>query len=393
MAENAYICIQSTHFRMDKRLLFLAVFAAALVSCRQAPVIRRDTIPFVKQMAEDSTGILHLLSSYREDGTAGSIAILGEPGPVLSLSERFLTVDAVDNIDGHKAQDRLPDFSGETFDVLLDMYNAPYDRYLPHQPDSLREIAVRNAIFAADSLCLSNAALPSSRLHKSRAKVLVLASSLLSAYGAFDIDTLFKMAGKTPILLTPVETMLSEALSSGPAQIGVWAGGEAAEAYKACFEALPHEGSSLTVLQPEATMDARRALRDFLRRYHDAGNRRIDCLLLDGFDQDLFQLQAEISHIRLSVTEEDNVLNQLISSRFRLIEPKEALTDACYRVLRKENLFTHAIAYPKASYYETEEAEDGNYVLVALSRQFLSERWNSYADLTYPEMPYVPDND
>lgn len=380
---------------MGKRFLFLAAFAALLLSCRPAPQNRPDTIPFVKQMASDSTGTLQLLSSYREDGTRGSIAILGEPGPVLRLTERFLTVDAVDNIDGRKAQDRLPDFSGEHFDALLDLYNAPYGRFVPGCPDSLREIAVRNAIFAADSLCLSNAAQPASRLRKSRAKLLVLASSLLSANGVFDIDTLFKMAGKTPILITPVETMLSDALASGPAQVGVWAGMEAGESYRLCFDQLPHEGSSLTVLQPETTMDVRRALRDFLRRYKEAGNHRLDCLLLDAFDLDLFQLQAEIAHIRLEVTEEDRVLNELISKDFRIIDPKEAITDACYRILRKENLFTHDIAYPSAAYFQTEESESGDYVFVSLSRRFLLEQWSRYSDTPYSEerMNHVPDND
>ena len=379
---------------MDKRFLYLAAFAVLLFSCRQAPQNRPDTIPYVKQMAADSTGTLRLLSTYREDGTAGSIAILGEPGPVLRLAECFLTVDAVDNIDGRKAHDRLPDFSGEQFDILLDLYNAPYSRFLPNYPDSLREIAVRNAIFAVDSLSLANAAQPASRLHKSRAKLMILASSYLSAHGVFDIDTLFKMAGKTPILITPVETMLSEALASGPAQIGVWADSEAGESYRACYESLPHENASLTILQPETTMDVRWALRDFLRRYKAAGNHRLDCLLLDAFDYDLFQLEAEISHIRLEVTEEDRLLNELISNDFRIIDPKEAITHACYSILRKENLFTHNIAYPLASYYQTEESESGDYVFVSLSRRFLLEQWNRYTDAPYPEqrMNHVSDN-
>lgn len=396
MAEYAYICkIARTRTPMDKRFLLLAALAVLLSSCRPVPQNRPDTIPFVKQMAADSTGTLEMLATYREDGTRGSIAILGEPGPVLRLGERFLTVDAVDNIDGRKAQDRLPDFSGEHFDLMLDLYNAPYGRFLPGSPDSLREIAVRNALFAADSVCLSDASHPASRLHKSRAKVLVLASSLLSAHGVFDIDTLFKMAGKTPILITPVETMLSRALSSGPVQIGVWAGNEARESYRLLFESLPHEGSSLTAIQPVTTMDERRALRDFLRRYREAGNHRLDCLLLDSFDADLFQLQAEINHIRLEVTEEDRELNALISNNFYIIDPKEAITDACYRILRKENLFTHDIAYPSASYFQTEESGTGDYALVAISQRFLLEQYGRYAETPYPEerMNHVPDND
>ena len=97
----------------------------AALSCRRPVSDRRDTIPLVKQLAVDTTGAFSLVQSYRNAGKTGSIAIIGEPGPCMLLAERFLTVDAVDNIDGKAAKDRLPDFAGEVFDIILDVYNAP----------------------------------------------------------------------------------------------------------------------------------------------------------------------------------------------------------------------------------------------------------------------------
>ena len=376
-----------------KQIFYLSLLTLLVLACGKKEAPRQDTIPYVKQLASDTTGVLNLLSSYRADGTAGSIALIGEPSAVLPLSERFLSVDAVDNIDGKAGEDRLPDFAGETFDVCIDLYNEPYDRFLAAHSDSLREIAVRNAVFAADSICLSGAMQPDSHVPKNRAKVYVLASSLLSAYGQFDIDTLFKMAGKTPVIISPVHALMVDALSDGPAKIGVWAPRGVESLYRQEFDALEHEGSSLMVLDTEPGMDPRRMLRDFLRRYRDSGARELSCLLLDAFDHDLFQLKAEIDHIRLCVTEEDRDFDRLISPGFRIIDPKQALTDECYRVLRRENLFTHNIAYPTASYYQTEESPDGTFTLVPVSRRFLSENWTRYVDAGSSALPYVSEDD
>ena len=187
----------------------------AAVSCNDRAPVVRDTIPYVKQIAVDTAGTFSLVRHYRAGGTKGSIALIGEPEECVLLSRAFLTADEVDNIDGKAAPDRLPDFAGETFDVLLDDYNAPYLRLVSASRDTLREVAVRNAVMALDTVAFSDASDRSSRLRKNGAKVFVLASSLLSGYGRFDIDTLFKMAGREALILSSEEALVGSAVQSG----------------------------------------------------------------------------------------------------------------------------------------------------------------------------------
>ena len=137
--------------RMKHTIPFL-VLLAALVSCREHQAVVRDTIPYVKQIAVDTTGTFALVHTYRSAGTKGSIAVIGEPEAASGLASVLLAADNVDNIDGKARTDRLPDFAGESFDIILDEYNAPYIRMAASSPDSLREVAVRNAVIAVDTV-------------------------------------------------------------------------------------------------------------------------------------------------------------------------------------------------------------------------------------------------
>ena len=369
-----------------KHILPVLALLVALASCNERPVVLRDTIPYVKQLAVDTTGSFRLIRAYRTAGTKGSIAVIGEPEDAARLASILLTADYVDNISGRAAPDRLPDFAGESFDILLDEYNAPYLRMAGSSPDSLREVAVHNAVIAVDSVAYSNALDPRSRLSKSRAKVFVLANSLLAEYGQFDIDTLFKMAGREAVILTPVEAMLQEAARSGYKSVAVWAPAEARSAYEnAAKELVP--GMDVTVVSTTGNGILRPAFRDVLRIYRSLKpGSNLDAVLLDSFTVNQEELEDEKEHIHRQITEEDMAFDRILMPHFRFIDPSEALTGALYRLLREKNLFTHDIAYPTVRYYQTEENLDGEFVPVEVSAQYLSAQ-------TKPEPTYVPDID
>lgn len=370
--------------RMRNTILFLGT-CLLMAACheRQAPV--RDTIPYVKQLAADTAGTHSLLASYRSAGTMGSIAVIGEPEAALRLANCLLEADEVDNIDGKARPDRLPDFAGESFDILMDQYNAPYTRMAASSPDSLREVAVRNAVMSVDSVAYSNALDPMSRLPKRRAKVFVLANSLLAEYGQFDIDTLFKMVGREALVLTPVETMLESAAKAGCRSVAVWAPQEARSAYEHAAKVLAPE-MEVTVVSTTGNGLLRPAFRDMLRIFRSLKPKAtLDAVLLDSFTADLEELAAELEHIHRQITEEDMAFDRILTPHFRFIEPNECLTSALYRFLRERNLFTHDIAYPSVRYYQTEEDRDGEYVPVEVSAGYISAHTNS--DL------YVPDFD
>ena len=357
----------------------------ALVSCHERQTVVRDTIPYVKQIAVDTAGTFSLVESYRTAGTKGSIAVIGEPEAAARLATVLLEADEVDNIDGKARPDRLPDFAGETFDVLLDEYNAPYVRMAASSPDSLREVAVRNAVIAVDTVAYANALDPHSRLSTTRAKVFVFANSLLSEYGKFDVDTLFKMAGREALILTPVEAMLTAATQAGCKSVAVWAPAEARSAYENVARTLT-PGMDVTVVSTTGNGVLRPAFRDMLRIYRQMKpNGTLDAVLLDSFTADVEELLSEQEHIHRQITEEDMAFDRIIGPRFRFIEPNASLTDALYRLLRERNLFTHDIAYPIVRYYQTEENPDGEFVPVEVSAQYLSAQ-------SKPD-PYVPDID
>ena len=370
--------------RMKHTIPLLALLLA-LVSCQERPVVLQDTIPYVKQIAVDTTGTFDLVRSYRTAGSKGSIAVIGEPEDASRLASFLLTADNVDNIDGRARPDRLLDFSGETFDIILDEYNAPYVRMAASSPDSLREVAVRNAVIAIDTIAYSNALDPKSRLMASRAKVFVLANSLLSEYGKFDIDTLFKMAGREAIILTPVEAMLREAADAGCKNVAVWAPAEARSAYENAARELTPQ-MNVTVVSTTGNGLLRPAFRDMLRIYRSLKpGTNLDAVLLDSFTANLEELGDEKEHIHRQITEEDMAFDRIIMPNFRFIEPNASMTVALYRLLRERNLFTHDIAYPTVRYYQTEENRDGEFVPVEVSAAYLSA--HSKSD------PYVPDID
>ena len=380
--------------RFKHTILFLGILLLG-VSCRdrQAPV--RDTIPYVKQLAVDTTGTFSLVRSYRSAGTKGSIAVIGEPEAAARLASRLLSADDVDNIDGRPRPDMLPDFAGESFDVLLDQFNAPYLRMaamdrlpepgLPSGLDSLREVAVRNVVLAIDTVSYSHALDPQSRLNKRRAKVFILANSLMSEYGRFDVDTLFKMAGREALVLTPVEAMLEAAAASGCKSVAVWAPQEARSAYEHVAQALTPQ-MKVTVVSTTGNGLLRPAFRDMLRIFRTMNpNVTLDAVLLDSFTADVTELAAEQEHIHRQITEEDMAFDRILSPTFRFIEPNACLTAALYRLLREKNLFTHDIAFPSVRYYQTEENRDGDFVPVEVSAAYVSSHVN-------PAL-YVPDFD
>ena len=238
--------------------LSLLLIPAVVLSCRQSETAGRETIPFVRQVAADSAGTFSIVKSYRESGPRGSIAVIGEPESTLLLTERFLTADVFDNIDGRRKPDGLPDFSGEVFDMLMDRMYEPYEHFVGSDLDSLREMTVRYALAAVDTVCLSSPFNPDLKLRKQSSKILVLTSSLCSEYGHFDVDTLFQMAGKRISLIDPVRAMFTAASDGrvGVQHFGVWASREVidAGAYQAVFRRRYHDGSTLSAFCPALTM-------------------------------------------------------------------------------------------------------------------------------------------
>ena len=367
---------------MSRRTLILTALlaAAALWSCQQVVYTPRPTIPLVLSIAADTTGPGSLAAHAGQRGADGSIALIGEPEDVIALARRFQRADIRDNVDGRPVRDSLPDFAGESFDAILDVFNAPYTHFLTENPalDSLREAAVRNAVFAWDSTCVKSAQDLEARLHKTRAKILIFTASMQAEWGLFDVDTLQQLCGGRSILLSPAEVLLEQAFADGAHNIGVWTSRDvkASEAWQRVFDRLAPEGANIAVIAPDAALDVRTELRGFLRQYRATG-RPLDVLILDKYSIDLSPLQSELNMIRRAGAEEDAAFDKMLSPGFRFLEPGPIIVDQTYRILRERNLFTHRIANPAVHYYQTEESEDGTPCLVEVGAAYVQRAYVS----------------
>ena len=370
---------------MRKPIFALFVLLAAVVSCNRTQVQPRPTISLVHTIAADTAGTGRLAAMAGHSG--GSIAIIGEPEDAILLARRFQSTDRVDNVDGTAVRDSLPDFAGETFDVLMDQMNAPYVRFWTTAEkqeearrqtvlDSLREVAVLNAVCAWDSLGWRSTADAEPVLRKERAKILIYTSSLQAQWGLFDVDTLQQMTGGSCHVLSPVNTLLADAYASGARSLAVWTSRDVRNsgAWQAVFDQMQLPDAYLTVIAPEPALDVRTELRNLFRQYRNTG-RVLDALLIDNLAADLTPLQSELAIIRNSVTVEDEAFRAMLAPDFQLMEPSASIIGATYRLMRDNHLFTHRIARPAVHYYETAESGEGTPLLV--------ETTASYALSTY----------
>lgn len=352
-------------------LLVLTASLLMLGGCRENQTQRRETIPFVRQIAVDSSGTFSLVRNYDETGSAGSVALFGSPKSVLRLVRAFLESDIYDNIDGKDKKDGLPDFAGEVFHVCMDPLYTPYSHFLSSDPDSLRELTVRCILQSLDTLSYTDSFDPESVVPKTRSKVVVLSSPLQAEFGRFDVDTLFKMADKRISLIDPVDALLESVSAETPRHLLVVTSDPvAADTAFASVTKRLAPGSTLDIMPyPEVGLD----LRACIRNYSTLGKSYpVTELLLDEDAEVIEQLSETLRQIRDDVAEGDEILRRGISQDFKIVNQTDALVRSCYSLLRRENRFTHDIAYPKALYYQVEESILGEPVLVRVSDRYIS---------------------
>lgn len=346
-----------------KAILAAALVAAFVISCREKGPEPRPAVPLVYTVAADSSGLGRIAARAGHVGVNGRIALFGEREEVIYLSRRFQSVDRRDNIDGRVHRDSLPDFAGETFEVIMDAYNEPYSSFLADSVgiDSLRESAVRGALFAWDSL--------------SQAKVLVFTSSLHASYGMFDVDTLQQLKGGICRLMSPVQESLKAAAARGAKNIAVWTTDPVREAkvYETVFGQMGLEGSVVSIT-PDPALDICTEFRSVLRQYRLTG-RKMDALILDGYGKDPAPLWSEIPIIRRAATEEEDAFSTMLPGSFQILDPGACIVDALYNLLREESLFTHRIHRPSVRYYVTEESLEGGLQKVPLSAQYVQSEY------------------
>jgi len=185
------------------KIAALCFALVSVVSCEAAKVSGVRAISFVENFLTDSSLVRNsALSSYK-GSPKGAVTIIGPAERCFSLSERFLSFDAFDNIDGREVPDQLPDFAGETICSIIDYANAPYEPYInANNTRFLREIFVRDVLMSMQSSCAIGPYDKDNSMEKIPSKVVIIASDLFNDYGKFDVDTLLSASMKDlPVLV------------------------------------------------------------------------------------------------------------------------------------------------------------------------------------------------
>ena len=128
--------------------LGLLLSLVLLPSCREKTRSGRPTVAVVEsilsgEISEESL----ILTKLGEKDPMGTIAVIGPTRLAYPLSMRFATCDDFDNVDANRAPDQLPDFAGETIDMILE-FRPPFFR------------GFRQYRFAQDSHCSDLARCP-----------------------------------------------------------------------------------------------------------------------------------------------------------------------------------------------------------------------------------------
>lgn len=324
--------------------VFLSICALlALSSCAKKAIGKLQPVPIVQRMISDtSSSGYSLVSSYNIKSTAGPIAVLGMPEDVMRVTEELLTSDYCNNVSGRPPGDGLPDFAGETVLMMLDLANSPYMGKADEEDGvKLREVTVRNFLSALDTIYYRSPYETEEHLIKRKAKLILIASSLSSFYGLYDIDTLCKSAKKA----VPVFSSLGSAVKSSirKAKSGlsiVWASpGLLREAEKG--EAVEN------MFIPISKGDVERRFKDLLDKCEGAGKKeKIASIILEDNALPIDSLKNFVQALKNTEEGEMLVYKKMLSPDFEFILPEKAVAQEAYSYLRKVNGFTHKIEYP-----------------------------------------------
>lgn len=342
-------------------ILFLTTVLAVCVSCTVHTAAPRPTVPVVREIVADKENDAHkLLKGLQPSAKEGSVFILGDPADVIPLTEAFLCADRFDNATGITAPDGLPDFSGECFSGILDEAAAPYSERLAGDDGTLlREHCVKTTLTALDTLCFLSPYDREGGIPKTPAKLLILASSALAAYGQFDVDTLFVQMGCRVPVLSPLQCMMDEmfAEAEGDFNLGVLTAREnlSTGVYSSVFAYRCHvknlRASACTVLAPRDSSDT---LAAFFDDYIAAGVKgKLDYLIVDAYGQDAAALREKVDSLLSVMNPESLRYRGAVSQDVKILLPDECVLRRCYAEMRARGLFSFRIAYPRAEAFLT----------------------------------------
>ena len=378
------------------KLALGALVAVSLASCEQVVVNNGHIGSYAMQLLEDTTSVEYgiIARSVKAD-VYGSIVLAGEPVLSLELGDYLMACDNFNNIDGKTNPDGLPDFSGELISPLLDVYNSPYNKLADSTYDKVAEVAIKNFISALDNTCHLNAFDTDKTQKKTPAKLVVLSSLYSSAYAYGDIDTLRVLSSSKVNVVSPIHSVLQDALANRKTScnIGLWTNNaDDLKLYETVLASLdkhrPGLHDTVTLIGDGVVSDTRAAFLEFMGRYvQDTSSKTLDVIVVDNYYVDIKELKSCLSDI-MSVEEDKYItFHSFLGNDLKAFELRESVAAACFRHLRRNNAFTHNIEFPKSRIYTTYASEvDSSYVTLELKDKFISSQIKTYLAVHTPNL-------
>ena len=352
-----------------------------LVSCSREHTDVFVPVPLAETAVSDTSSVWHkALSCAGKPSGEGGIAVFGGFAETAVLTERLLSADMFDNIDGKPGQDGLADFAGETVMPVFDMVNAPYSGYFDRMnEDYIREVAVKGFLASVSDRCSSSVFDRSLSAPKPSAKLVLLSSSILAGYGSRDIGYLVEASGIGTGVLTTVHSSVSSIFSkaSQSSNIGVWASQDIVSSgvYGSVFNSIRAEyadrkspeyrdwaeTSEIVCLSTEASGTPEERVRAFLGSYIDAEyDTPLSGVIADDLElaSSVDSLNAAVDSIMASGAAADLRYKAVMAPGFRFVSPAECIVADSYRWMRKNDRFTHLIAAPMVKGYMTVTSPD-----------------------------------
>ena len=374
--EILYFCRKIIDKMMTRNPLCLILALALFSACQRNTVETRPTIQYVRDILSDkATTEYQILSANAAPATTGDIVVIGSSSQCAALSTQLSFCDMFDNFDGTAGSDGLADFAGEYIYSIIDEAGGAYSSYLSEgRIEQLRENTVRSVICAVDSTYSLTAYDIEGKGRKSPAKVIVLSDVHQFVYGKFDVDSLFLSTGCGINVVTPVEAMVRHAVpavSDGKLNIGVIASPEVTDStiYNAALSEILGGREVSCYASHVAATDSTDAVLSFLDSYIASGaSEPLDAILVDDYDLAPSFVREGIRRASSLMSSESLVYGKYLSENVRFACPAEAVSAACYRILRDQNLFTHMIALPQSITYKTiRHPEDEGMLLTPIS--------------------------
>ena len=334
-------------------LVALAAVWYFMLRGKDSEVTAEPPVPYVSDIINDSYSSEHkLVSGYDPQDRSKAIFVFGSRSRTQAVAGALMESDAYDNVDGSSNPDGLKDFAGETVCTVANFSNFG-EMVNDGRLEDLRELTTRNVLAAMDTLCFVSPYDRSGMGKKPLAKLIILGSACMTQSGQYDIDSLFNALNCHLPVITPMQLIVDEAVSTNKGKdilsVGVLAGNAPVDLYGPYIRTkAARMGIDSVLCVGFKVPEGEDPLLSFLDRYSELGIQRpLDVILVDDLGVDLSAFKESLERITSVMNAESLTYGNLISPGFKIIDSRSRICKATYSILRKENLFTHLISQPR----------------------------------------------